>query len=119
MIRIPIDMSFLSPGAQAAGAPPLDRPNVSPPGCGVPTAIIHHASEEQDEVAALPDAAASTQFQILAVKCDEDGRCHVRVALDGQVATICPPRRLTTREDIRAELVRIADMFGVGEMCHG
>lgn len=119
MIRIPIDMSFLSAGAQATGAPLLDSPNVSPPGWGVSTAIIHHALEGQDEVATRPGAAAGTQFQILDVNCDEDGRCQVLVALDGQVATICPPRRLTTREDIRTELLRIADMFGVGEVCHG
>lgn len=118
MIRIPLEWLISAPGAQATGMHLLEVPKVSPPGWGVPTAIIHDASEEQDEVAARPDAAAGTQFQILDVNCDEDGRCQVRVALDGQVATICPPRRLTTREDIRTERVRIADMFGVGEVCH-
>ena len=119
MIRIPFEWLISAPGAQATGMHLLEVPKVSPPGCGVPTAIIHHATDELEEVAARPSAAAGTQFQILTVKCDEDGRCQVRVALDGQVATICPSRRLTTREDIRTELLRIADMFGVGEVCHG
>lgn len=119
MIRIPLEWLISAPGAQATGMHLLEVPKISPSGCGVPTAIIHHATDELEEVAAGPGAAAGTQFQILAVNCDEDGRCHVRVSLYGQVATICPPRRLTTREDIRTELLRIADMFGVGEVCHG
>lgn len=119
MIRIPLEWLISAPGAQATGMHLLEVPKISPSGCGVPTATIHHATDELEEVAAGPGAAAGTQFQILAVNCDEDGRCQVRVALDGEVATICPPRRLSTEKDVLVELARIIDMFGAGELCHG